>query len=56
MQYKGEKGEKLEKQFLHEKNNLLPMKKEAYLSNDRLNLYQQILSQNLKYSFESTWR
>ena len=45
-QYKEEKGEKVEKHFLEEKNYLLRMEKEAFLSNERLSLYQQILSQD----------
>ena len=50
-QYKEEKGEKIEKHFLDEKNNLLRMENKAFLSNERLSIYQQILSQNFKYYF-----
>ena len=47
--YKEQTGEKIEKYFIEEKNNLKQKEHEAFSRNARLNIYNQILSKNFEY-------
>ena len=47
--YKEKKGEKFEKCFVQEKNNLKKLKRDAFSKNSKLDIYNQILSQNFEY-------
>ena len=47
--HKEKKGEKVEKYFLKEKNNLKKLEREAFLKCGRLSIYNQISSQNFEY-------
>ena len=51
--YKEEKGEKIEKYFLYEKNDLLRMEKEAFLSNERLSLSSNNSIVHLKFRIDT---
>ena len=47
--YKEQKGEKIEKYFIEEKNNLKQKEREAFSRNTRLNIYNHILAKNFEY-------
>ena len=49
--YKEKKGEKKQKKILRLIKKIITNGKRSFLSNERLSLYEQILSQNFKYYF-----